>query len=112
MAHYITLTCLVQLVTNINVVVASSVGAIIGAIVNYILNYHFTFESDKRHTEALGKFFTIASLGFVFNGLLMVLLAQNLAIHYLLAQIITTGIVLIWTFLGNHYWTFKEENVQ
>ncbi len=111
-AHYITLACLVQLVTNVNIVLASSVGALIGAIVNYLLNYRFTFESDKKHTEAFGKFFTIASLGFVFNGLLMALLTQNLDIYYLLAQIITTGIVLIWNFLGNHYWTFRAANAK
>jgi putative flippase GtrA len=99
------------LVTNLNIVLASSIGALIGAFVNYLLNYHFTFESDKRHSEALGKFFTIASLGFVLNGLLVALLAQKFAIHYLLAQIITTGIVLIWTFFGNHFWTFREANV-
>ena len=111
LAHYITLVCLVQLVTSLNVVLASSVGALIGAIVNYFLNYHFTFESNKSHTEALSKFVTIASMGFVLNGLLMALLAQKLFIHYLLAQIITTGIVLIWNFLGNHFWTFRETNV-
>ncbi len=111
-AHYITLACLVQLITNVNIVLASSVGALIGAVVNYLLNYRFTFESDKRHTEAFGKFFTIASLGFVLNGLFMALLTQNLDIYYLLAQIVTTGIVLIWNFLGNYYWTFREANAK
>jgi putative flippase GtrA len=28
-------------------------------------------------------------------------------LHYLIAQVIATGIVLIWNFLGNRIWTFR-----
>jgi putative flippase GtrA len=29
-------------------------------------------------------------------------------IHYVLAQLITTGIVLVWTFFANRFWTFGD----
>ena len=106
-AHYLTLITLVEL-GSINTVVASSCGAIVGALVNYILNYHYTFRSDKRHHEAMVKFFVIAGIGFVCNGLLMALLAEYLGINYLIAQVITTGIVLLWNFIGNRLWTFRD----
>jgi putative flippase GtrA len=107
LAHYSVLICLVQLLA-VNVVVASSCGAIVGALVNYFINYKWTFNSNKRHSEAMVKFFAVASVGFVMNGLLMMLFTKVLVLHYLLAQVVTTGIVLFWNFLANHFWTFDE----
>lgn len=106
-AHYVTLICLVQLL-DANAVLASSAGAIIGATVNYILNYHYTFQSSKKHHEALTKFFAVATVGFILNGILMTTLTSSFELYYLLAQIITTGIVLVWNFTGNRIWTFRE----
>jgi putative flippase GtrA len=30
-----------------------------------------------------------------------------LALHYLLAQAVATGFVLVWTYGANRYWTFR-----
>ncbi|MCP5004774.1 MAG: GtrA family protein [Planctomycetes bacterium] len=106
-AHYATLVFLVH-VFAANAVIASSAGAIIGALVNYILNYHYTFSSSKNHRETIWKFFTIATIGFILNGLVMTLLTEIFTLIYLAAQIITTGIILIWNFFGNQLWTFNE----
>lgn len=105
LAHYSVLVFLVQLL-SVNVLVASSTGAIVGALVNYFLNYKWTFNSNKRHSEAMAKFFAVAGVGFVMNGLFMALFTEALFMHYLIAQVMTTGIVLFWNFLANHYWTF------
>jgi putative flippase GtrA len=107
LAHYSVLIFLVQIL-YVNVLVATSIGAFVGALVNYVLNYKWTFNSNKRHSEAMVKFFVVASVGFVMNGLFMTLFTQALVFHYLIAQIVTTGIVLFWNFLANHYWTFDE----
>jgi putative flippase GtrA len=111
LAHYSVLVCLVQLLSA-NVLVASSIGAIVGALVNYFLNYKWTFNSNKRHSEAMVKFFAVATVGFVMNGLFMALFTEALALHYLIAQVMTTGIVLFWNFLANHYWTFDRQSGQ
>lgn len=106
-AHYALLIALVQGFAA-NVLLATSVGALAGALVNYFMNYTWTFASAKRHSETMTKFFVIATVGFVLNGLLMMALAGHLHLHYLLAQVLTTGVVLLWGFLANHYWTFSE----
>ncbi len=106
-AHYAILVFLVHFFDT-NAVLASSAGAIVGASVNYILNYHYTFNSNKDHGETLWRFFTIATIGFILNGLIMALLTEILTFFYLVAQIITTGTVLIWNFFGNRLWTFNE----
>jgi len=107
LAHYSVLIFLVQIL-SVNVLVATSIGALVGALVNYLLNYRWTFASNKRHSEAMVKFFAVAGVGFVLNGLFMTLFSAVLALHYLIAQVITTAMVLFWNFLGNHYWTFDE----
>lgn len=106
-AHYSVLILLVQL-TAIDPVVASSLGALLGALVNYHLNYHYTFQSSKRHREALTKFMVVAVMAFFLNALLMYAFATVLQWHYLLAQVLTTGLVFLWTFLANLMWSFRE----
>jgi putative flippase GtrA len=106
-AHYTTLIVLVQVV-KVNAVLASCTGFIVGAMVNYSLNYRYTFRSNKKHSEAAMKFFAIALVGLISNALIMGFAVEILKVHYILAQIVTTGIVLFWNFTGNRIWTFRE----
>lgn len=85
---------------------ASAAGALLGAGINYSLNYRFTFRSAKRHRDAVLKFAVVASAGLMLNTVFMWIGIELLGLHYLISQIITTVLVLIWSFLGNRYWTF------
>jgi putative flippase GtrA len=105
--HYATLVLLVQRI-HIDPVGGSAVGFIAGALVNYALNYRFTFESNKRHGEAMAKFFSVALVGLGVNALIMAVTVKLFGLYYLLAQILATGAVLIWNFAANHAWTFHE----
>jgi putative flippase GtrA len=104
--HYGLLIALVQ-IAEIPAVPASAAGALLGAWINYTLNYRFTFRSSKRHREAVLKFAVIAGIGLALNTFLMWVGVELLGAHYLLSQIVTTGLVLIWSFAGNRFWTFK-----
>ena len=106
-AHYATLFVLVD-VASLDAVAASSAGFLVGGIINYLLNYKFTFRSQQSHTSTAPRFFAIALGGFFLNGVAMSLLVNKIGLYYLLAQVITTGLILIWTFLANHYWTFGQ----
>jgi putative flippase GtrA len=108
LAHYATLVLLVESF-GIGAVFGSSAGFAVGALVNYLLNYRFTFQSSRRHTEALPRFYFVAMFGFLFNALIMWVLVQGLGMHYLISQILATGIVLIWNFAANLIWTFAEK---
>ena len=104
-AHFLVLTILVQFL-QFNPVASSSIGFIVGGITNYIMNFYITFKSRKRHLETLFKFFLIALSGLALNTLFMFLMTPN--IHYLMSQAFATSIVLIWNFLCNRFWTFRE----
>jgi len=106
-AHYAVLIVAVELL-QADAVLASSAGALAGATVNYALNYSFTFASEKRHRDALPKFLLVASVGFVLNGILMVLITNLFGVMYLFAQFATTILVLLWNYIGNRLWTFRH----
>lgn len=107
-AHYSVLVALVQL-AQADAVISSTLGFVVGACVNYTLNYLFTFNSSKRHLEALPKFFTIALLGMVANAAIMIGLVHQAGVHYLPAQIVATMVVLVWNFAGSKIWVFREK---
>jgi putative flippase GtrA len=109
--HYTILILLVEKM-SVGAVLGSSVGAVTGALVNYFLNYYFTFQSERRHSEAIVQFYVVAGAGFLINALFMWVLADILSIYYLVAQLITTGIVLLWNFWINRIWTFRSRTLE
>ena len=56
----------------------------------------------------MSKFFTIAFVGLLLNTIIMAIGVEILNLHYLLAQVVATGLVLFWNFTGNRLWTFSE----
>jgi putative flippase GtrA len=110
-AHYAVLIALVQTRTA-TVPIATTCGFAVGALINYVLNYRFTFGSGKRHAEALPKFLLVALSGAVLNYAVMWLLTRETSVHYLLAQLGTTALVLVWNYLLNRGWTFAHRPAQ
>ena len=95
-------------IVSVRPVYSSIAGFVVGALVNYFLNYHITFKSAKSHHEAMPKFFAVALVGFAMNTVIMGVTSESFGLHCLLAQVISTGVVLIWNFTGNRLWTFWE----
>lgn len=106
--HYGLLVALVQ-GAGVEPVRASVAGALLGAWINYTLNYRYTFRSSKRHRDSVGKFAVVATVGLLLNTFFMWLGVDVLHAHYLLSQIATTGLVLLWSFGANRQWTFRAE---
>ena len=103
--HYATLILLVQFM-HIAPVIATTIGFVVGAQINYLLNYHITFNSNKRHREALTKFLLVAGFGTIINAAIVVAGINLFEMHYLVIQVIATCFVLIINFIANKYWTF------
>jgi putative flippase GtrA len=103
--QYLVLIALVQF-GDIGPVPASGVGYAAGAGINYLINYHYTFASQRSHFQAMLKFFTVAIIGLMLNSLIVAVATEKLLLHYLPAQVIATGLVLMWNFVANRVWTF------
>ena len=106
-AHYGLLGLLVEL-AGMPAVPASALGFVAGGLVNYTLGRRFVFRSDRSHAGALPRFFAVALSGLAINTLMMALLVTGLGLHYLAAQVLTTGTLVVWHFLANRFWTFRD----
>jgi putative flippase GtrA len=105
-AHYALLIALVEF-GGANPVPATVAGSILGALVNYTLSRQHVFRSDRSHREALPRFLAVAGVGMSVNALLMAGFTRWLGLPYLLAQVITTLLLLLWHYGANALWTFR-----
>ncbi len=104
-AHFGLLIGLVEL-AGVAPVPATLVGYIGGGVVSYWLNRRHTYRSDRPHGEAGWRFAAVAGVGFGLTWLAMGLLHGRFGLQYVLAQVLTTGLVLVWSFVAHKLWTF------
>lgn len=104
--HYGTLVLAVG-AGGADAVLAALAGFLVGGTISYSLNRRWTFASDRPHEAALPRFALVAFAGFVLTGTSMAVLTDWLGVHYLPAQLVTTGLVMLWTFFANRSWTFR-----
>jgi putative flippase GtrA len=105
--HYGMLIALVE-AWGVRPVPATLAGYVAGGIVSYVLNRRHTYRSARPHEEAGWRFAVVAGVGFVLTSIFMYLLHDLAGLHYLLAQVLTTGVVLVWSFAAHRFWTFGE----
>ena len=106
--QYLILIALVSTAAT-DTAVASSIGFSFSALLNYQLNRRYTFRSDRSHRQAAPRFLIVLGVGLLLTYSLMQMLANGIGLHYLLAQVGTTGVVLIWNFGINRLWTFPAQ---
>jgi putative flippase GtrA len=102
--HYAVLVLGVEL-AGLGAGVAAAIGATVGANTNYVLNYHITFTSKTPHSRALPRFLMIAALGAVLSWY-GVKTGVGLGVHYVLAQVACTILVIVLGFVLNRAFTF------
>ncbi len=93
---------------GLRAVVASTTGFLLSAVLNYLLNRRYTYGSRASHASLIWKFTLVMAAGLLLNGLFMQVLHGYLHWHYLLAQLLTTGITMFWNFLAHRFWTFAR----
>jgi putative flippase GtrA len=106
-AHYSVLIGLVELI-KADAVLASLTGFVAGGIVSYIANRAMTFEATRSHAEASWRFALVAFGGFLITGALMHGFVKIAGLPYLPAQVLTTLIVMVFTYTAHKRWSFRE----
>lgn len=106
-AHYGVLVCLVEL-GHVDPVPATLAGFVVGAVVSYTLNRWMTFDATRSHAEAGWRFALIAAAGFALTWVLMHLFVTRLGLPYLPMQLVTTGLVMVVSFLGHKFFSFAD----
>lgn len=103
--HYTILIALVEL-GGAAPVLSTTAGYAAGTVVSYILNRRYTFKSNAPHLASFPKFVALNAVGMLLNGAIVAALI-SFGVWYLLAQVIATGLVLIWNFLGARFFAFR-----
>jgi putative flippase GtrA len=85
---------------------ASGAGALLGAQVAFLGNRHYTFGHAGPWWPAWWRFMATAAAG---AGLGMGVVALGVAVgaHYLWAQSVATGVVMLASFVVNKAWSFR-----
>ena len=106
-AHYGVLVGLVEL-AQVDPVPATLAGFVVGAVVSYVLNRWMTFDATRSHAQAGWRFGLIAVGGFGLTWVLMHLFVTRLGLPYLPMQFVTTGFVMVFSFLGHKFFSFAD----
>lgn len=92
---------------KINQYFANSTGFMCAVLSNYVLNRLWTFHStDPSIAIQFGKFFLVALIGLGLNNGIIYLLNERRAVKFYTAKLIATGIVMLWNFGANYFFTF------
>jgi len=106
-AQYLVLVILVE-AFHMDPVLSSAIGFITSSCLNYYLNYTYTYNSTLPHSKAVPKFFITVLAGLVINTGCMFIMVSKMHLYYIVAQIVATGITLLWNFSIHSLWSFKK----
>jgi putative flippase GtrA len=87
-------------------VAATLLGYLAGGALSYVLNRRHTYRSARPHAEAGWRFALVAAVGFGLTWGFMHLFVERLGAPYLPAQVLTTGVVLLWSFFAHKQFSF------
>ncbi len=87
---------------------ANSIGFSFAVINNYSLNKYWTFHdlNPDVFTQA-GKFVIIAILGLILNNQVIYIFSHKKQWNFYVAKIFAIGIVVLWNFSANYFYTFS-----
>ena len=74
--------------------IATSVGFMVGAVTKYFMNYFLAFKSEEPHLQAIPRFAVMLLALFAANGAIFWALHDQYKLHYVVAQVLTTGLLV------------------
>lgn len=90
---------------------ATLIGYVAGGLVSYGLNERLTYQRRRSHAQAGWRFALVAAIGFGLTYGLMTVFVAFLAMNYVFAQLLTTGIILIWSFFAHKLFSFNDKQL-
>ena len=106
-AHFAILIALVE-GCGLNPVVATTVGFVFAATLGYVLHHYFTFRASQRLGCGLASYYATVTVGLILNSAVMAALVVW-AIPYVLAQVASSGLTLVWNFFLSKAFVFRAQ---
>ncbi|MEM7501080.1 MAG: GtrA family protein [Pseudomonadota bacterium] len=92
--------------------VSTSIGFLCAIPVNFHLQRTWVFKSNGPYVNEFTKYLLVTVSTFLLNGLIFALLHSQLGIQYLVAQLMTTAVVLLANFTINFFFTFSARHAK
>jgi putative flippase GtrA len=103
--HYGVLIALVE-AWAIHPVAATTAGFVTAVLLSYLLNRRYTFDEQPAFGQGLLKYYAAVSVGLFLNAGVMAGLT-GLGAHYLPAQVVASGVALVWNFVAARFIVFR-----
>ena len=87
--------------------VATSVGFVVGAVTKYFMNYFLAFRSEESHLSAVPRFAVMLGGLFTANAAIFWALHEHAGLHYMVAQVLTTCLLVPAGYVINRLWVFR-----
>lgn len=101
------LTWLCKEIFKIPKFIANAIGFVVAATNNYILNRIWTWGSTNEQVGVeYVKFFTVSLIGLGLNTLILYIFNEKLKFNFYLSKVFATGVVMLWNFFANNFFTF------
>ena len=94
---------------GIHYLLSSAIAFFIAVVASYTAAIYWVFECrtlPNKNTE-FGVFLLIGIVGLLLNQFFLWVLTESAEIHYLISQIITTGLVFVWNFSARKFTLFR-----
>lgn len=89
---------------------STTLAFLVAMTTSFFLNKIWTFKNGSRNFRKLYiKFFLVSCVGLFLTNFLMWFLTLVIGIWYLFSKVLVSGVVLLWNFLANKYWTFRPD---
>lgn len=90
-----------------HIVLAAVASFIVAVTSSFLLNNYWTFRMDASGLHRKGvKFIVVAVGGLIWSAVILYSLTTA-GMYDIFAKVIATGIVMIWNFTLQKFWTFK-----
>lgn len=98
---------ILAVVFDILYIISTVIAFIFAATNNFLLNKIWTFgDKNAWYKRQYIKFLTVSVIWLGLTLLCMGFLVEIIHLPIILSKLLTSGIVLLWNFLANKYWTF------
>jgi putative flippase GtrA len=95
---------------GLHYLISAAVAFLFGLVVNYCLSLLWVFDRRTMKSSATVEFLVFAVIGIVGLGLnegIIWFVREKIGFHYMVAKVISAGIVLIWNFGARKFVLFR-----
>jgi putative flippase GtrA len=105
-SHYGVTIASVELL-GIAPILATMLGFAVGSVIKYWLNYSVAFQSRARHGRAVARYVIALLALLALNTLVFALLQRGTGMHYVIAQALTTILLIPPGYVIHRLWVFR-----